>query len=194
MAGTKPSVHSRARSSPKPAGTSQQAASPVGPAEPPSWLRFAAFGLSILGLVASVYLTYTHFTQSVLLGCSETSGFVDCTKVTTSPQSVIFGVVPVAVLGLAFYVFMVAIMSPWAWRLRWPLVGYVRVASLVAGVAFVLYLVYAELFEIGNICAYCTSVHVITFLLFVLIMFGAAVWGVTPVADRQPERGRHTAG
>lgn len=193
MSGTRPTVPSRARSSPGPAGSSHRAVSPVAPAEPPSWLRFAAFGLSVLGLIASAYLTYTHFTQSALLGCAETSGFVDCTRVTTSPQSVIFGVIPVAVLGLAFYVFMVAIMSPWAWRLRWPLVGYVRVVSPVVGIAFVLYLVYAELFQIGNICAYCTSVHIITFLLFALIMFGAAVWGVAPAADRPADSGRHTA-
>ena len=43
------------------------------------------------------------------------SGLVNCTKVTTSPQSYVFGI-PVAVLGLAFYVFAAAIMSPWAWQ------------------------------------------------------------------------------
>jgi len=45
---------------------------------------------------------------------------------------------------------------------------------VVVGILFVLYLVYAELFSIGAICLWCTSVHVITFALFVLIMFSAA--------------------
>ncbi len=43
-----------------------------------------------------------------------------------------------------------------------------------------LYLLYAELFQIGSICLYCTSVHVITFLLFVLTGLAAAIWGLAP--------------
>jgi uncharacterized membrane protein len=89
----------------------------------------------------------------------------------------VFGI-PVAVLGLAFYVFMVAIMSPWAWRATRREVHLARIAALVAGVGFVLYLLYAELFIIGSICLYCTSVHVVTFILFVLTVFAAATWGL----------------
>jgi uncharacterized membrane protein len=163
------------------------------PAErgPAPWLQIATFVLALAGLGVSIYLTITHFTESALAGCSE-SGLVNCTKVTTSPQSYVFGI-PVAVLGLAFFVFCVAIMSPWAWRASRREVHLVRIASLVVGVGFVLYLVYAELFTIGSICLYCTSVHVITFLLFVLTAFAAAAWGLKPgapwklVPDRQPE-------
>jgi uncharacterized membrane protein len=39
---------------------------------------------------------------------------------------------------------------------------------------FVLYLIYTELFTLDAICLWCTSVHVITFLLFGLIVFSAA--------------------
>ena len=53
----------------------------------------------------------------------------------------------------------------------------------MAGIGFVLCLLYAELFIIGAICLYCTSVHVITFLLFGLTVFAAAAWGL-------PERQR----
>jgi uncharacterized membrane protein len=163
------------------------------PAErgPAPWLQIATFVLALAGLGVSIYLTIAHFTESALAGCSE-SGLVNCTKVTTSPQSYVFGI-PVAVLGLAFFVFCVAIMSPWAWRASRREVHLVRIASLVVGVGFVLYLVYAELFTIGSICLYCTSVHVITFLLFVLTAFAAAAWGLKPgapwklVPDRQPE-------
>jgi uncharacterized membrane protein len=129
----------------------------------------------------SIYLTIAHFSESTLLGCSETKGLVDCTKVTTSPQSYVFGI-PVAVLGLAFYLFAAAIMSPWAWRAARREIHLVRIASLVVGIGFVLYLLYAELFIIGSICLYCTSVHVITFLLFVLTMFATAAWGLKPGA------------
>jgi uncharacterized membrane protein len=163
------------------------------PAErgPAPWLQIATFVLALAGLGVSIYLTIAHFTESALAGCSE-SGLVNCTKVTTSPESYVFGI-PVAVLGLAFFVFAVAIMSPWAWRASRREVHLARIASLVVGIGFVLYLVYAELFTIGSICLYCTSVHVITFLLFVLTAFAAAAWGLKPgapwklVPDRQPE-------
>jgi uncharacterized membrane protein len=69
-------------------------------------------------------------------------------------------------------------MSPWAWRWASREVALIRIASLVVGVGFVLYLIYAELFIIGSICLYCTSVHAITFLLFVLTVFAAAAWGL----------------
>ena len=158
---------------------------------PAPWLQIATFVLALAGLGVSIYLTIAHFTESALAGCSE-SGLVNCTKVTTSPQSYVFGI-PVAVLGLAFFVFCVAIMSPWAWRASRREIHLARIASLVVGIGFVLYLIYAELFTIGSICLYCTSVHVITFVLFVLVAFAAAAWGLKPgapwklVPDRQPE-------
>ena len=149
------------------------------PVGPPAWLRWSTFALAILGLGVSAYLTYTHYTESALAGCTETSGAINCGKVTTSPQSVVFGI-PVAVLGLAFYVFLAAIMSPYAWRSGRREIAVTRLVSLVVGIGFVLYLLYAELFQVGSICLYCTSVHVITFLLFVLTGLAAAIWGLSP--------------
>src|SRR5690348_3768980 len=142
------------------------------PAAPPLWFQLTTWILSLGGLGASIYLTIAHFNTSVTLACPATST-INCEKVTTSPQSYAFGV-PVAVLGLAFYVFLAVVNSPWAWRITWPPLRWARVGAMVAGILFVLYLIYAELFSIGAICLWCTSVHVITFALFVLIMFGAA--------------------
>jgi uncharacterized membrane protein len=136
--------------------------------------------LALAGLGVSIYLTIAHFAESALAGCSE-SGVVNCTKVTTSPQSYVFGI-PVAVLGLAFFVFAVAIMSPWAWQSARREIHLARIASMVVGIGFVLYLIYAELFTIGSICLYCTSVHAITFALFVLTAIAAAAWGLKPGA------------
>jgi len=155
------------------------------PRGPAVWMQLTTFVLALAGLGVSIYLTIAHFTESALAGCSE-SGLVNCTKVTTSAQSYVFGI-PVAVLGLAFFVFLVAIMSPWAWRARRREVHLVRVAAMVAGIGMVLYLVYAELIIIGSICLYCTSVHILTFLLFVLTAFAAAAWGLKPGAPwRRP--------
>jgi len=145
---------------------------------PAPWLQITTLVLALAGLGVSIYLTIAHFTESALAGCSE-SGLVNCTKVTTSPESYVFGI-PVAVLGLAFFVFAVAIMSPWAWQSARREIHLVRIASMVVGIGFVLYLIYAELFIIGSICLYCTSVHAIMFVLFVLTAFAAAVWGLKP--------------
>ena len=142
----------------------------------PPWFQLVTWILALAGLAVSIYLTIAHFTDKPLAGCSE-NGLVNCTKVTTSPQSYVFGI-PVAVLGLAFFVAAVALMSPWAWRSGRREVALIRLASLVVGMGFVLYLLYAELFTIGSICLYCTSVHAITFLLFVLTAFAAAAWGL----------------
>lgn len=144
----------------------------------PAWLVWTTWILSLAGLADSIWLTIVHYNTSVTLACPATSA-INCEKVITSPQSVVFGI-PVAVLGLAFYMFLAVVNSPWAWRMTWPPVRWARVGSMVVGIVFVLYLVYTELFTIRSICLWCTSVHVITFALFVLIMFSAAAgYGTT---------------
>ena len=50
----------------------------------------------------------------------------------------------------------------------------VALRDITFGIVFVLYLVYTELFTLNAICLYCTAVHIITFLLFALIMFSTA--------------------
>jgi len=162
----RPSPGTRTAAAPVKAAAEEQ------PAAPPLWFQLTTWILSLGGLAVSIYLTIAHFNTSVTLACPATST-VNCEKVTTSPQSYAFGI-PVAVLGLAFYVFLAVVNSPWAWRITWPPLRWARVGSMVVGILFVLYLIYAELFSIGAICLWCTSVHVITFALFVLIVFGAA--------------------
>jgi len=138
----------------------------------PAWLQWTTWVLSLGGLGVSVYLTIAHFNTSVSLVCPATST-INCEKVTTSPESYVFGI-PVAVLGLAFYLFMAVANSPWMWRVAWPPLRWARIGSVAVGIVFVLYLIYCELFKIGAICLWCTSVHVVTFVLFALIVFTAA--------------------
>jgi uncharacterized membrane protein len=147
------------------------------PPGPPLWFQVTTFALALIGLGISIYETVVHYTGNHLAGCAKGST-VNCTAVITSPQSMVFGVIPVAILGLAFYLFAVPVMSPWAWRLRRREVGLLRLGSLIVGVGFVLYLIYAEVYQIRYICEYCTGVHVITFLLFCFTVVAAALWGL----------------
>jgi uncharacterized membrane protein len=137
----------------------------------PRWLIIATLALSVIGLGISIYLTIDHLTGAVPI-CSS-KGIINCANVTTSAESKVFGIFPVSELGLAFYAFMVVVNSPWGWRLKHPAVRWLRLASVIVGIGFVLYLVYAELFQIGNICLWCTGVHIVTFFLFVLVVFDA---------------------
>lgn len=146
-------------------------------------VRLIIWVLSLFGLGVSTWLTITHFDTNVTLACPDT-GFINCAKVTTSAQSEVFGVIPVAVLGLAFYGFMSVVNSPWFWArtYRWEprlqrATRWVRLGSVAVGMCFVLYLISAELLIIKNICLWCTSIHVTTFLIFSLLVFYTAFAG-----------------
>ena len=149
---------------------------PRPPSEQPLWLQVTSLVLAVIGLGISAYETYAHFNGNRLAGCPTGTGTFNCSAVITSSQSMVFGVIPVAILGLAFYVVAVPLFSPWGWRAKWRAVHQLRLASAIAGMGFVMYLIYAEL-QIGSICEYCTGVHVVTFLLFCITVFSVAIWG-----------------
>jgi uncharacterized membrane protein len=134
----------------------------------PRRVQRSALALAAAAVGVSGYLTVAHFTSPKLLACSG-SGTIDCSRVTTSAQSQFLGI-PVAVLGLAWSIAMVALCTPWAWRASASWIKGLRIALAVAGMLFVLWLVYAELFVIRAICMWCTAMHIITFALFVLLL------------------------
>jgi uncharacterized membrane protein len=171
-------ARSRTSASPVPSPSSYTV-----PSGPPFWLQLSTFALSLLGLGVSIYETYVHFVTHAFYGCSG-AGLINCEAVTTSAEAYVGPSsfhAPVAVLGVLFFVFAgVPLMSPWAWQAQRREIHLARLVSVVLGICFVMWLLYAELVIIGNICLYCTSVHVITFLLFVLTVGAAAMWGLTP--------------
>jgi uncharacterized membrane protein len=140
---------------------------------PPRWASPSAVLLCMAGLGVSVYLTVVHYTASITLACPDT-GTINCEKVTTSPQSVIFGV-PVAVLGLVFFASLVVLNLPAAWRQSSPFLRRSRMGLATGGVGFAVYLIYTELFTVHAICLWCTSAHVLAFLLFGVILFGQSL-------------------
>jgi uncharacterized membrane protein len=132
----------------------------------PRWAVVTTFVLSLIGLGVSTYLSITHFDKAALV-CSST-GVINCAKVTTSAQSRFLGI-PVAFLGLGTYVVMSALNSPWGWRAKWYWLHVARFVLSIVSMCFVLWLVYAEVIIIGNICEYCTVVHIVTFALLIVL-------------------------
>lgn len=147
----------------------------------PRWPGLAGTVLSLLGFGVAAYLTYEHFTSSSTLACSD-NGVVNCLKVTTSSYSTVAGV-PVAVLGLVFFAVMLVLQLPAMWRRPEPAVRLSRLAWAVVGLGTVLYLLYAELFAIDAICLWCTSVHVLTLVLFGTTVFATSAYPVSVAVD-----------
>jgi uncharacterized membrane protein len=152
-------------------------ATPLG-RQVPGWVVATTWGLSMLAVALTAYLTITHYTDPTALACPAT-GIINCTAVTTSSWSVILGV-PVALLGLLWALGMAGLNSPWAWRAsadstdstKW--LGPARLALSGAGAVMVLYLVYIELFRVDAICLWCTGVHVTAVALFAAVLAARA--------------------
>jgi uncharacterized membrane protein len=140
---------------------------------PPRWLPWVSVALVVAGLGVATYLTVEHFTASTTLACPET-GTINCQKVTSSAQSKFVGI-PVAVLGVAYFLGMLALVLPAAWRSDDRRLRAGRLVAAGLGVLFALYLVYAELFVINAICLWCTVVHVLAFALFTVVALGTAL-------------------
>lgn len=113
--------------------------------------------LAVIGLADASYLTIDHYTN-MQVACPS-SGVINCENVLNSPYSVLLGV-PFAVWGLVFFIIELAVIL--VVKNKDIFVIYNGI-----GVAFVLYLIYTE-YLIGNICIYCTLVHIIVTLTFII--------------------------
>jgi len=140
---------------------------------------FVTLGCSIAGLGIATYLTLAHYTTSISLVCPN-SGAINCSTVTTSAESVLLGI-PVVILGLLFFVAMIVLSLPALWRSRSVFVAPARLALAVTGMGFVFYLLYAELYEVGKVCLWCTGIHVLTLVIFIAVVTG---WNETAESAR----------
>ena len=136
--------------------------------DPPRWTSPVLMAMSIAGLGIAAYLTVAHYVSGAILACPDT-GTINCEKVTTSPESVIFGV-PVALIGLLFFAAMTVLNAPTFWRRVSPLLRWSRIGLASSGVVFALYLIYTELFTVHAICLWCTGAHIVAFLTFVAVL------------------------
>ncbi len=120
--------------------------------------------LVILGLSASLYLTYDHY-SSKSSACDFTAT-VSCSLVNSSIYSELFHV-PVAILGLLWFLFALYLVLKMT-RQR-VYVGTFFIWTLI-GIISVIYLVWAEI-KLGALCPVCTLVHGILIALLVVSVF-----------------------
>ena len=121
-------------------------------------LKLATLLVALVGLGVSIYLSVEALSPHVPLYCS-TPGVINCERVTTSVYSRILGV-PVALLGVAWFVVEIGLIYVKSW-FAFP--------CWVLGMAFVGYLLFSE-YVLGSICLYCTAVHI------TVVAIGYPVW------------------
>lgn len=131
--------------------------------------------LSIMGIAVAAYLTVVHY-RADLLVCGAGGG---CHTVQSSSYAVVAGI-PIAILGLAMYIALLALTGVRIKRPDWIVPAtYAAFAIALAGVAYAIYLTYVELFVIDAICQWCVSSAVITTL--ICMVEGVAVWRLLDV-------------
>ncbi|MBS3113391.1 vitamin K epoxide reductase family protein [Candidatus Woesearchaeota archaeon] len=126
-------------------------------------------GLSLIGLIISIYLVFGHFADVTEGSICDISATISCSEVNTSQYSEMFNV-PVAIFGVIWFIVLI-LMS---WRAL-NKEGVLHIGILlwnIVGLGSVFYLIWAE-FILGAICPFCTVVHIIivTNLIISIILF-----------------------
>ncbi|HEU5228502.1 MAG TPA: vitamin K epoxide reductase family protein [Ktedonobacteraceae bacterium] len=145
--------------------------------------QIALLILSLLGSGVAVYLTAVHY-QSVPLICSP-SGFIDCARVLSSSYSVVPGTtIPISIPGL-FWCVVSAALALVGWRLgsQRRSLRLAEFAWTLLGMLTAFYLIYVEIVQLHTICAWCTVLHAI-----ILVMFLITIWHLQePVFEEEFE-------
>ena len=125
---------------------------------------------ALIGAGIAVYLTFVHYDQ-VPLACSGT-GLINCGLVLASPYSVVPGTtLPITIPGLAWCLCMAALASAGLYasaQRRWLRLA--QFAWALVGMLTVLYLVYIEIVRLHTICAWCSALHVLILLMFLVTL------------------------
>lgn len=119
-------------------------------------LRLGVALLALIGAGIAGYLTYTHYNHGALV-CFNGGG---CETVQNSSYSKLFGVIPVALLGLLAYL---AIFSTTV--IRHELSKMVCAMLSLTALAFNAYLLYLQAEKIHAYCTWCISNEIVSAIL-----------------------------
>jgi len=127
---------------------------------------FYLIAATFIGLGDTLYLSYYKW-LNMTPGCA----IGGCETVLNHPSAVPWGIIPLAYLGLIYYVGMLALavwlaLKPEAKLVRQLVMGYTTI-GLLCSIYFELY----QYFAIGALCVYCGISAVTTLILFLL-----AIW------------------
>ena len=114
-------------------------------------LRAAAGLVALAGAGIAGYLTWSHYADASVLCVAGT----ECGAVQSSEYAFIAGI-PVAVLGLAAYATILALI---AWDA--PVARLAAAALALVGLLFGLYLLAVQLFVIDAVCSWCLANDVV---------------------------------
>lgn len=130
--------------------------------------------MAVAGIAIAAYLTTVHYAKIPLV-CT-TGGVVNCAAVTSSRFSVVPGTqLPITIPGFLWFVVSgaLAVVALVAARRGQAEPERLRLAHMLwgaAGLLFVLYLVYAEIVQLHQICEWCTVIHVLTLATFLIAL------------------------
>ncbi len=131
------------------------------------WRWRAVAALCLVGLGVSLYMTYVETTHMTAV-CGPIG---DCNTVQQSPYAMLFGLIPVGVLGVMGYVAVLISLAGtrWARGLLRSLSESALFSMALLGTLFSFYLTFLEPFVIGATCVWClTSATSMTLILLVL--------------------------
>ena len=148
------------------------------------WYKWSIPVAVLGGLIVAGYLTFIEST-GVPVMCGPSGG---CETVQGSKYAILFGILPIGVLGLMGYL---AILAGWlAWQFGPPSIRKMAVLSIWAmcifGVLFSIYLTFLEPFVIGATCMWCISSAVLMIDLL-LVSTPAAQQALAIAEDEYPD-------
>lgn len=147
----------------------------------------ALLGMAVAGIGIAAYLTAVHYADTAPV-CAATGSVVDCGAVTRSTWSLVPGTaIPVTVPGMLFFA-VSGVLAVLALRGA-PARPALHAAWAAAGMAAVLYFVWAELVALHRICEWCTAVHVLVLGTFLLALARA----LPAAAEAEAEEAAETA-
>lgn len=132
---------------------------------PKPWPSWTIPILILIGVIVAGYLSYVETTQTEAV-CGPVG---DCNTVQQSPYAVLFGILPIGILGIVGYsaiiiAWLIQQFGPASWRVYAAIMVW---CLALLGVLFSIYLTFLEPFVIGATCAWCiTSAIVMTLLLW----------------------------
>jgi uncharacterized membrane protein len=167
-------------------------------------LLVAMVTIALVGVGISIYLTTIHYAH-VAPACT-VNGIINCSSVLKSRFSTVPGTtVPITIPGMVWFLVsgalaVAGLVRIWRGRDEPERLRLYQLVWAAGGMLFVLYLVYAEIVQLHNICEWCTGVHILTLATFILAWYrftedSRARFDSVSLADKrgQSERNRPTS-